>query len=103
MHYLQLRQKVRGSNWTSMHCRIDERGYFVLEGQDLTASSEYEWMRTVTKRSLPRLCALFDVSNVDELFEIIARDYLPVEGDGLERFIRTSSVPSRFVNYYRFD
>lgn len=103
MHSLQLQRRPNGDVMLNLHCRIDENGDFRIEGHDLSPTSEYEWCTIVAKDNLPELCTLLGAVSLDDLFDVIARDYLPVEGDGLEQLIRDSDVPSRFSNYSRFD
>lgn len=103
MNYVQLQQRKNGDVWLNLHCRIDENGDFRIEGHDLSPTSEYEWCTIVAQNDFPQLCALLGAATMDELFDVIVRDYLPIEGDGLEKFIRDSDVPSRFSNYIHMD
>lgn len=103
MPFLQLQQRRNVDVWLNLHCALDDEGNFRIEGHDLSPTSEYEWRTVVRNRDVPALLQLFQVTTIDELFALITRDYLPIEGDGLERRIRESDVPSEFSNYIRGD
>jgi hypothetical protein len=98
-----LQHRKNGDVWLNLSCGFNEAGDFVIAGHDLGSDFTYEWWTTVMAADVPALIALLGGSPGDDLLEIMVRDWVPLEGDGLEKLIRESDVPSQFENYHHFD
>jgi hypothetical protein len=99
----ELTLQQRRHNEVSMHfwATLREDGSFTLNGLDLgvgpsNGDFEYEWIVTVKAEDLPALRVLLDCQDGEDLFDVLRRVWLPVEGAGLEKLIRDSTVPSEF-------
>ena len=103
MAELILQKRRNGELWLNLSCGLNEQGDFVIAGHDLGPGTEYEWWTPVAAVDIPTLIELLGGAPEDDLFEILEREWVPVEGDGLERKIRSSVVPSSFSNYHHFD
>ncbi|GEM_PF-483009 len=102
----ELTLQQRRHNNVSMHywASMCEDGDFTLNGLDLGVGEsnddfEYEWIVTVNAEDVPSLRALLGCEDGEELFDVLRRVWLPVEGVGLEKLIRESTVPSTFSSW----
>ena len=100
--HIQLQSRKNGDVWLNLSCRLDNKGDFLIEGHDMGSDSEYEWRTVVRADHVPQLVALIGDEGDTDLLTIVRRDWLPVEGDRLERLIKLSSVPSEFSSYGSF-
>jgi uncharacterized protein (DUF1810 family) len=99
---IQLQSGKNGDVWLNLSCRLDNKGDFLIEGHDMGSHSEYEWQTVVRAEHVPQLIALIGDGGDTDLLTIVRRDWLPVEGERLERLIKLSSVPSKFSSYGSF-
>ena len=99
---IQLQSGKNGDVWFNLSCRLDNKGDFLIEGHDMGSDSEYEWQTVVRAEHVPQLIALISDEGDTDLLTIVRRDWLPVEGERLERLIKLSSVPSEFSSYGSF-
>jgi len=100
--HIQLQSRKNGDVWLNLSCRLDGNGDFLIEGHDMGTDSEYEWQTAVRAENVPELIDLIGDVGDSSLLDIVRRDWLPVEGDRLERLIKLSSVPSEFSSYGSF-
>lgn len=102
MEYLALQHRQNGSVWLNLECYVDDHGDFSIVGHDIGSDSEYEWVRIVRARHIPQLLEALGAAPGENLMDIIRRDYLPVEGLGLERLITSNKIKNEFSNFGEF-
>lgn len=95
---LALQSTFKGKKSLNLACFITPEGDFHLDGHD-HGESDYEWNVIVKKAYVPQLASLLGASSTDHLLDVIARDWVPREGKGLERLIRLSGIKFKFTNY----
>ncbi|MBN2493425.1 MAG: hypothetical protein JXR96_02440 [Deltaproteobacteria bacterium] len=85
--------------------RIDENGDLVIEGQDLGSgvesfwgegASEYEWIRQVKARDLPRLLEALGAKPEADLLSLLGERFSGDRASELERFLKAHAIPSEF-------
>jgi hypothetical protein len=90
---------MNGEVHLNLWASINDGGDFSIEGQDLGPRdeegdlAEYEWTTTVTREHVPALIQLLGGTPGDDVLQIVKRDWVRIEGQGLEQLIRESDVP----------
>ena len=98
---------MNGEVHLNLWARVDEEGNLSIEGQDLGPRdedgdlAEYEWSTFVAAQDVPAVAQLLGASDGEDVLDIISRDWLRVEGSGLEKLIRVSGIPYRTDVYVR--
>ena len=98
---------MNGEVHLNLWARVDEEGNLSIEGQDLGPRdedgdlAEYEWSTFVAAQDVPAVGRLLGASDGEDVLDIISRDWLSVEGSGLEALIRASGIPYRTDVYVR--
>lgn len=97
MDSVTLQDRMNGSVRLQRWAGFAEDGAFEISGCDVDLGErdfEYEWTTRVEATAVPALCALLGASSPADLLDVLRRDWVPVEGEGLEAAIRASDVPS---------
>jgi hypothetical protein len=95
---MELQSRLNGETHLHSWVETDDGGNFTLSGSDLAPRdewgdvSEYEWDTTVRSTDVPALVELLGGSPGQDVLDIIERDWVQLEGAGIERLIRESGI-----------
>jgi hypothetical protein len=95
---VELHNRTNGDTHLHLWTEVDDAGNFSISGFDLGPKDEwgnpsgYEWDTTVLCVNVAAVLALLGGSPDQDILEIDDRDWVPAEGDGLERLIRESGI-----------
>lgn len=104
---VELQNRMNGDVHLHLWAGVDDDGNFSISGFDVGPSdewgdpSEYEWDTTVRCGNVAALVELLGGVLGQDVLEIIQRDWVPQEGDGLERLIRESGIPCETLIWRR--
>jgi hypothetical protein len=93
-----LQDRMNGLMHLSLLALVDDEGDFMTIGSDDGKTSpdsertSYGWEFTVAKKDVPAVVALLGGKENENILDIVRRDWVPVEGEGLERKIRESGI-----------
>lgn len=102
---VRLQDRMNGDVHLNLWATLGDNGDFTINGMDLGPRdadgdrSEYKWTVTVSRESVPVLASLLGSLPDEDVIETVQRKWVEVEGDGLEKLIRESNVPSALEVY----
>jgi len=101
MHTVTLRDEHIGNDSRYLTATRKDNGDLLLEGQDLgpgtssvSGDGEYEWVRTIRAKDIPRLLALLDAPADAHIISVLAQHWTGGNSYELERRIRESDIPA---------
>jgi len=104
---VRLQDRMNGDIHLNLWAGLEDNGDFTINGMDLGSRdsdgdrSEYEWTVTVSRENVPALARLLGSLPDEDVLETVERKWVKVEGEGLDKLIRESDVPSELEMYIR--